>query len=90
MPDVNVTDENVSPKKKESRIKEILSILLSSKTAMVGLAIVLFWVFVAIFAPLLTDYTPYDQDWKAPNEASIGYPSVAYSFGAGWLYSLTV
>lgn len=35
---------------------------------MVGLAIVLFWVFVAVFAPLLTQYTALEQDWKAPNQ----------------------
>jgi peptide/nickel transport system permease protein len=39
----------------------------ASKTATVGLFLVLFWVFVAIFAPLLTPYTPLEQDWKHPN-----------------------
>jgi len=29
--------------------------------------LVCFWVFVAIFAPLLTPYTPLEQDWKNPN-----------------------
>jgi len=50
------------------RICQGLSIILASKIAMVGLALVLFWVFVAIFAPLLTPYTPLEQDWKAPNQ----------------------
>jgi len=45
-----------------------LNVLLSSRTAVVGLAIVIFWVAVALFAPLLTPYTPYEQDWKAPNQ----------------------
>jgi peptide/nickel transport system permease protein len=45
--------------------------------AVVGLAIVLFWVFVAIFAPLLTPYTPLEQDWKAPNQG----PSAAHPLG---------
>jgi peptide/nickel transport system permease protein len=44
------------------------SVLLASKTATVGLIIVLFWVFSAIFAPFLTPYTPLEQDWKSPNE----------------------
>lgn len=44
-----------------------LSILFSSKTATVGFFIVLFWVTVAVFAPLLTPYSPLEQDWKAPN-----------------------
>jgi len=44
------------------------NVLLSSRTAVVGLTIVMFWVSVAMFAPLLTRYTPYEQDWKAPNQ----------------------
>jgi peptide/nickel transport system permease protein len=50
------------------RIWEGFSVLLSSKIAVIGLAIVLFWVFVAVFAPFLTSYTPLEQDWKAPNQ----------------------
>lgn len=64
-------------KTKKTRIKEMFSILLSSKIAMVGLVIVLFWVFVALFAPLLTPYTPYEQDWKAPNQG----PSAEHILG---------
>ncbi len=45
-----------------------LSVLFSSKIATVGLAIVLFWVIVAVFAPLFTQYTPLELDWKAPNQ----------------------
>jgi len=44
------------------------SILFSSKIGMVGFVIVFFWLFVAVFAPLLTPYTPLEQDWKAPNQ----------------------
>jgi peptide/nickel transport system permease protein len=43
----------------------------------VGLAIVLFWVIVAIFAPLFTPYTPLEQDWKAPNQG----PSASHILG---------
>jgi len=50
------------------RVWEAFSILFASKIAMVGLAIVLFWVFVAVFAPVLSRYTALDQDWKAPNQ----------------------
>jgi peptide/nickel transport system permease protein len=59
------------------RISSGLSVLFASKTATIGLCIVLFWVFVAIFAPLLTSYTPLEQDWKAPNEG----PSRAHILG---------
>lgn len=50
------------------RIMEGLSVLFASRVAMVGFGIVMFWVFVAIFAPLLTPYTPLEQDWKSPNQ----------------------
>jgi len=53
------------------------SILFTSKIATVGLAIVLFWVIVAVFAPLFTQYTPLEQDWKAPNQG----PSSAHILG---------
>jgi len=53
------------------------SVLLSSRIAVIGLAIVLFWIFVAVFAPLLTPYTPLEQDWKAPNQG----PSKAHILG---------
>ena len=54
------------------RIWEGVSIVLASRTAMIGLAIVLFWVIVAVFAPFLTPYTPLEQDWKAPNQGPSG------------------
>ena len=50
------------------RIWDGLAILRSSRVAVVGLAIVSFWVVVAVFAPLFTPYTPLEQDWKAPNQ----------------------
>jgi peptide/nickel transport system permease protein len=59
------------------RIWEGVSIIFASKTAMIGLAIVLFWVIVAVFAPFLTPYTPLEQDWKAPNQG----PSSAHILG---------
>ncbi len=63
-----------------SRIQRMwrgLQVLFASRTAMVGLCIVLFWVFVALFAPLLTPYTPLEQDWKAPNQG----PSTRHILG---------
>jgi len=42
-----------------------------------GLAIVIFWVFVAVFAPFLTPFTPLEQDWKAPNQG----PSTKHILG---------
>lgn len=59
------------------RLREGISIILSSKTGTIGLLMVLFWVFVALFAPLLAHYTPLEQDWRAPNQG----PSAAHPLG---------
>jgi peptide/nickel transport system permease protein len=54
-----------------------LSNLFASRTATIGLVIVLFWILVAIFAPLLTPYTPTFQDYKAQNSG----PTAAHILG---------
>ncbi|MDH4135659.1 MAG: ABC transporter permease [Anaerolineae bacterium] len=54
------------------RLWEGISIIFASKTAVIGLIIVLFWVFVAIFAPVLTPYSPTEQDFKAQNQGPSG------------------
>jgi peptide/nickel transport system permease protein len=70
--EATVPEEVDSPvKQKTGRLKRIwesLSIVFASKTGTIGLVLVLFWVFVATFAPFLTPYTPLEQDWKAPNQ----------------------
>ena len=60
--------ESIPKKSILKRMWAGLAILYSSKIAMVGLTIVLFWFSVAVFAPLFTPYTPLEQDWKAPNQ----------------------
>ena len=59
------------------RIWEGFSIIFASKTAMIGLIIVMFWVIVAVFAPFLSPYTALEQDWKAPNQG----PSSSHLLG---------
>jgi peptide/nickel transport system permease protein len=59
------------------RIFGLFSIIFESRTATVGLVIVLFWIFVSVFAPLLTPYTPTEQDWKYANEG----PSLSHPLG---------
>ena len=59
------------------RVWEGISVLFASKRAVVGLLIFLFWIFVATFAPLLTPYSPTEQDWKFPNQG----PSLAHPLG---------
>jgi len=58
-------------------VKDSLAILWGSKIALVGLAIVLFWVLAAIFAPVITRYEPNVEDAKARNEG----PSAAHWLG---------
>lgn len=60
-----------------SRLRDGVDFLWASKTATVGLFLVLFWIFVAIFAPLLTPYGPLEQDWKNPNSG----PSTEHILG---------
>jgi peptide/nickel transport system permease protein len=54
------------------RLWDSVSVLFASKTAVVGLVIILFWIFVAIFAPILTPYTPTEQDYTAQNAPPSG------------------
>ena len=75
--------EAIAPGGSRSRVslrrqmREGISIIFASKIAVIGLAIVIFWVFVAVFAPFLTPYTPLEQDWKAPNQG----PSTKHILG---------
>ena len=59
------------------RLRESLAPLLSSKVALAGLSIVLFWVFIAIFAPVISPYGPLTQDYTAVNEG----PSAKHLLG---------
>jgi len=76
-----VTEQTVpQAAERPSRLHSIwdrLSILFASRTAVVGLVIILFWVVVATFAPLLTRYTPTEQDYTAQNAA----PSAQHILG---------
>ena len=59
------------------KLKKVFILIWASKTTMVGLGIVLFWIFVAVAAPLLTPYSPTYQDWKSPNQG----PSIKHPLG---------
>jgi peptide/nickel transport system permease protein len=71
--------ENISMTKTSSRfslalrgfwkgVQELAELIFSSPTAVIGLIVVLAWVFVAIFAPLITTYSPLEQDYKNINK----------------------
>jgi peptide/nickel transport system permease protein len=59
------------------RIWGSVSVVFASKTAVVGLVIVLFWISVAVFAPVLTQYTPTENDALAQNAS----PSSTHPLG---------
>lgn len=63
------------------RLLELIELITSSPTAIVGLVIVLFWLCVALLAPLITSYNPYEQDYTAINEA----PSAVHPLGTDQL-----
>jgi len=68
---------NGGEKKRLRKAWESISILFRSPTAVVGLSIVLFWILVAIFAPLIAPHDPLAQDSSAINQG----PSVTYPLG---------
>jgi peptide/nickel transport system permease protein len=63
------------------RTKEAITVVFASKTAVFGLAIVLIWVLIAIFAPLLTSYDPLAQDYLTINKG----PSAEHFLGTDHL-----
>ena len=79
--DMNDKKENASSlqpvRGRFEKLKNALVVLFASKTAVVGLFLVLFWVATALFAPYITGYGPNDQDWKAPNQG----PSWSHPLG---------
>ena len=59
------------------RTWESIATLKNSRVALIGLALVLFWILVAIFAPLIAPIGPYAQDSSAINQK----PSSHYWLG---------
>ena len=57
-----------TPSRLWQKIRNVLSILLESKTATVGTVIVLVWVVVAVMAPVITAYDPLEQDYLHLND----------------------
>lgn len=59
------------------RLRDAFSLILRSRVATIGLAIVVFWILVAITAPLIAPHDPLAQDSKAINQG----PSATYPLG---------
>jgi len=66
--EISITGVSAKRPSTLARIGSSLSILWRSKIAVVGLIIVLFWVFAAIFAPVITQYGPNTEDAQARNQ----------------------
>jgi peptide/nickel transport system permease protein len=62
-------------------LKELAELVWSSRTAMLGLVMVLTWVVIAIFAPILTSYSPLEQDYMSVNKG----PSADHILGTDTL-----
>jgi peptide/nickel transport system permease protein len=55
-----------------ARLRDSITVVFASKTAIVGLVIVLLWVLVAVFAPLVTQFGPLEQDYLTINQGPAG------------------
>ncbi len=56
-----------TPPSRWQRLRETIALISRSKVALVGLGIVIFWILVAIFAPLVSPHGPLEQDHRAVN-----------------------
>ena len=72
----------ILPPTRRKRLAGSAQVLFSSRVAVVGLILVLFWVFVAVAAPMLTPFDPVkDQDYKALDQG----PSRTHPLGTDHL-----
>lgn len=69
--------EPARPRRWIAGLRDGLGLILSSRVGTIGLIIVLFWIVVAILAPVIAPYSPYAQDAKAVNQP----PSAQYLLG---------
>ncbi len=81
---MTVATTTPSADRKKGRLRgtwEGVSIIFRSRVAVIGLSLVLFWVLVAVFAPLLAPHSPFAQDSSAINQR----PSSLYPLGTDQL-----
>ncbi len=67
-PQGNAAPEEIRPPSLARRVRDFLSLIVVSPTAMVGLVTVLIWVVLAVFAPQISHYSPYEQDYTQINK----------------------
>jgi peptide/nickel transport system permease protein len=58
-------------------VRDLAEVIFASPTAVIGLTLVILWVLIAVFAPLITTHTPFEQDYKLVNKG----PSALHLFG---------
>jgi peptide/nickel transport system permease protein len=71
---------NVAVTSRKNRLRQIweqVSVIRNSRVAMIGLSIIVFWLLVAILAPLISPHDPLAQNSKAINQK----PSAEYLLG---------
>lgn len=73
--------EQASRNRPLARLRDTFSMIASSRIATIGLLLVLFWIVVAILAPVIAPYSPSAQDGQAVNKA----PSAAHLLGTDHL-----
>lgn len=72
----------ILPPARRQRLTDSLRVLFSSRTAVIGLVLMLFWIIVAVGAPLWTSYDPVaDQDYRQLDKP----PSAAHILGTDHL-----
>ncbi len=64
-----------------TRVRDSLAIITSSRVAVIGLTIVIFWIAIALLAPVIAPYSPTAQDTKTVNQA----PGAAHLLGTDHL-----
>ncbi len=80
-PQGDATPEEIRPPSLARRLQDFLSLIWASPTAMFGLTIVLIWVILAIFAPSISQYSPYEQNYTQINKP----PSAQHVLGTDHL-----
>jgi peptide/nickel transport system permease protein len=58
-------------------IKNLADVIFASPTAVIGLAIFIIWIMIAVFAPLITTHNPLEQDYLLINKG----PTAAHPLG---------
>ncbi|MCJ7625019.1 MAG: hypothetical protein MUO76_16080 [Anaerolineaceae bacterium] len=77
MADIKEISFTIASPQSESPLRRRVRSILRNPMAMIGLAIIVFWMLVAIFAPLISPYDPIAQTVENRLEP----PSAKYFFG---------